>query len=389
MRLSGRNDTVRDTGSGRSRRRPATENQVSYTDLDDEWEASEKKVRDVSRSQNPEEYRVRYSETEEYDSSSNTDARRYGGGVSKDRSYENSYIENMEDTWVYNRERVNPAGRSYEGSSANAEGGKCYTESYERSGSAAGGSYSGRYTESVDGSRSSYTGRYEEEFEDGRGYRSRYEYDEYEEDGRDSGCRDGRKNVDSSRTSAPSGSRAKTKVKKVKKVKKVVAKDGKGITGKVSSAASRGISSVLRFATALVMLLLTMRLAVAFMTGYPLLGSIGTMFAEKNWGLMLYLAGAACLVLLGFVSAFWSLSRRSAASDDRIRSYDTGRGLFAFLFFLIICMAAGLETFLPEGGTLISALQSFLQTLSGAYSKVLPLSVAGIVLCVIRKVLKS
>ena len=137
------------------------------------------------------------------------------------------------------------------------------------------------------------------------------------------------------------------------------------------------------------MLLLTMRLAVAFMTGSPSLGSIGTMFAEKNWGLMLYLAGAACLVLLGFVSAFWSLSRRSAASDDRIRSYDTGRGLFAFLFFLIICMAAGLETFLPEGGTLISALQSFLQTLSSAYSKVLPLSVAGIVLCVIRKVLKS
>lgn len=34
MRLSGRNDTVRDTGSERSRRRPATENQVSYTDLD-------------------------------------------------------------------------------------------------------------------------------------------------------------------------------------------------------------------------------------------------------------------------------------------------------------------------------------------------------------------
>ncbi len=370
MRLSGRDDTVRNMGSGRSRRRPATENQVSYTDLDDEWEASENMARDVSRSQDPEEYRVRYSETEEYDSS-NTDARRYAGGLSKDRSYENSYIENMEDTRVYNRERVNSAGRSYEGSSANAEGGKCYTESYERSGSAAGGSYSGRYTESVDGSRSSYTGRYEEESEDGRGYRSRYAYEDNERDSR--GC----------------SSRAKTKVKKVKKVKKVVAKDGKGITGKVSGAASRGISSVLRFATALVMLLLTMRLAVAFMTGYPLLGSIGTMFAEKNWGLMLYLAGAACLVLLGFVSAFWSLSRRSAASDDRIRSYDTGRGLFAFLFFLIICMAAGLETFLPEGGTLISALQSFLQTLSGAYSKVLPLSVAGIVLCVIRKVLKS
>lgn len=348
MRLSGRNDTVRDTGSGRSRRRPATENQVSYTDLDDEWEASEKKVRDVSRSQNPEEYRVRYSETEEYDSSSNTDARRYGGGVSKDRSYENSYIENMEDTWVYNRDRVNTVSDSEAGSRSD-------TSCYEDDSDGKHRSYSGRYTESADGNQSRYTGRYEEESRDNQGYRSR----------------------------------AKTKVKKVKKVKKVVAKDGKGITGKVSGAASRGISSVLRFATALVMLLLTMRLAVAFMTGYPLLGSIGTMFAEKNWGLMLYLAGAASLVLLGFVSAFWSLSRRSAASDDRIRSYDTGRGLFAFLFFLIICMAAGLETFLPEGGTLISALQSFLQTLSDAYSKVLPLSVAGIVLCVIRKVLKS
>ena len=348
MRLSGRNDTVRDTGSERSRRRPATENQVSYTDLDDEWEASEKKVRDVSRSQNPEEYRVRYSETEEYDSSSNTDARRYGGGVSKDRSYENSYIENMEDTWVYNRDRVNTVSDSEAGSQSD-------TSCYEDDSDGKHRSYSGRYTESADGNQSRYTGRYEEESRDNQGYRSR----------------------------------AKTKVKKVKKVKKVVAKDGKGITGKVSGAASRGISSVLRFATALVMLLLTMRLAVAFMTGSPLLGSIGTMFAEKNWGLMLYLAGAACLVLLGFVSAFWSLSRRSAASDDRIRSYDTGRGLFAFLFFLIICMAAGLETFLPEGGTLISALQSFLQTLSSAYSKVLPLSVAGIVLCVIRKVLKS
>lgn len=348
MRLSGRNDTVRNTGSGRSRRRPATENQVSYTDLDDEWEASEKKVRDVSRSQDPEEYRVRYSETEKYDNSSNTDARCYAGGAGKDRSYENSYIENMEDMRVYNRERVNTVPDSEAGSQS-------YTSRYEDDSDGKHRSYSGRYTESADGNQSRYTGRYEEESRDNQGYRGR----------------------------------AKTKVKKVKKVKKVVAKDGKGITGKVSGAASRGISSVLRFATALVMLLLTMRLAVAFMTGYPLLGSIGTMFAEKNWGLMLYLAGAACLVLLGFVSAFWSLSRRSAASDDRIRSYDTGRGLFAFLFFLIICMAAGLETFLPEGGTLISALQSFLQTLSSAYSKVLPLSVAGIVLCVIRKVLKS
>lgn len=348
MRLSGRDDTVRNTGSGRSRRRPATENQVSYTNLDDEWEASEKKVRDVSRSQDPEEYRVRYSETEEYDNSSNTDARCYAGGAGKDRSYENSYIENMEDMRVYNRERVNTVPDSEAGSQS-------YTSRYEDDSDGKHRSYSGRYTESADGNQSRYTGRYEEESRDNQGYRSR----------------------------------AKTKVKKVKKVKKVVAKDGKGITGKVSGAASRGISSVLRFATALVMLLLTMRLAVAFMTGYPLLGSIGTMFAEKNWGLMLYLAGASCLVLLGFVSAFWSLSRRSAASDDRIRSYDTGRGLFAFLFFLIICMAAGLETFLPEGGTLISALQSFLQTLSGAYSKVLPLSVAGIVLCVIRKVLKS
>lgn len=364
MRLSGRNDTVRDTGSERSRRRPATENQVSYTDLDDEWEASEKKVRDVSRSQNPEEYRVHYSETEEYDSSSNTDARRYGGGVSKDRSYENSYIENMEDTWVYNRDRVNTVSDSEAGSQSD-------TSCYEDDSDGKHRSYSGRYTESADGNQSRYTGRYEEESRDKQGYRSRYAYEDNERDSRGY------------------SSRAKTKVKKVKKVKKVVAKDGKGITGKVSGAASRGISSVLRFATALVMLLLTMRLAVAFMTGSPLLGSIGTMFAEKNWGLMLYLAGAACLVLLGFVSAFWSLSRRSAASDDRIRSYDTGRGLFAFLFFLIICMAAGLETFLPEGGTLISALQSFLQTLSSAYSKVLPLSVTGIVLCVIRKVLKS
>lgn len=212
MRLSGRNDTVRDTGSGRSRRRPATENQVSYTDLDDEWEASEKKVRDVSRSQNPEEYRVRYSETEEYDSSSNTDARRYGGGVSKDRSYENSYIENMEDTWVYNRDRVNTVSDSEAGSQSD-------TSCYEDDSDGKHRSYSGRYTESADGNQSRYTGRYEEESRDKQGYRSRYAYEDNERDSRGY------------------SSRAKTKVKKVKKVKKVVAKDGKGITGKVSGAA--------------------------------------------------------------------------------------------------------------------------------------------------------
>lgn len=141
--------------------------------------------------------------------------------------------------------------------------------------------------------------------------------------------------------------------------------------------------SVLRFATALFLILITCRFAVAYWLGYSELGTIGELVESRNWALALYLAAAGLLILFGLISTFWALSRKKRGN----RRYDTGRGLFAFLCFGILSLSAGLASMIPYGGMILNAGKSFLLTVSDCYGTILPMCGGGILCCLVRKFL--
>ena len=74
---------------------------------------------------------------------------------------------------------------------------------------------------------------------------------------------------------------------------------------------------------------------------------------------------------------------------NRLRSYDTGRGLTAFILFAILAAAAGFVIpLVPESPQVLSGAKLALEVVDRADRIILGCSVAGIVLCVIRKLIR-
>ncbi|WP_434309462.1 hypothetical protein [Hominifimenecus sp. rT4P-3] len=151
----------------------------------------------------------------------------------------------------------------------------------------------------------------------------------------------------------------------------------------VSPKVKEVITSALRFGTALLLVLITCRFAVAYWLGYSEMGTIGNLVESRNWGLAFYMAAACSLILFSLISTFWAMSQKKR----RNRRYDTGRGLFAFLCIGILCLGAGLASMIPDGGDIINAGKSFLFTISDCYGTILPLCGGGILCCLVRKFL--
>ncbi len=184
---------------------------------------------------------------------------------------------------------------------------------------------------------------------------------------------------------APAARKTAGRSKSVKKTKKVVVRE----RGRGMSRAGRIAASVLRYCSALLIIFVTANLAAEFFSDYRELGSIKNLMEERNLGLAVYLGAACVLVGFGILSVFWTLSRRKMADGERVRYYDTGRGVFAFLCFGALSLCAGLGSLLPDGGSLLNGVQSFLSTVSSSYGTILPLCIFGFVCCLARKFLKG
>lgn len=183
--------------------------------------------------------------------------------------------------------------------------------------------------------------------------------------------------------------RTKTKVKRRKKrgfsmpsMPSAAGRAGRGVLG-LAGLVMRVISGIL-------FLVIDAVLIRNFWSGAQSLGSISSILADKNWALALFLILSAGLIGFGVVSAAWTLSTRKAGDGRKLRSYDTGRGLLAFLIFGVLAMFSmvGVTIIPVKPEILLGALQWTLGIMTSS-DTILKCSVAGAVLCIIRRLIGS
>lgn len=157
---------------------------------------------------------------------------------------------------------------------------------------------------------------------------------------------------------------------------------GRGVMG-LAVLIMRVISGILFLAIAAVLIR-------NFWSGAKSLGSISSILAERNWALALFLILSAGLVGFGVISAAWTLSTRKAGDGRKLRSYDTGRGLLAFLIFGVLAMFSmiGVTMIPSKPEILLGALQWTLGIMTSS-DMILKCSVAGAVLCIVRRLIGS
>ncbi len=145
------------------------------------------------------------------------------------------------------------------------------------------------------------------------------------------------------------------------------------------------VNILLRTATLILTAVIFYLLAENFWKNHSAYGDVFRAFIEKNYILAAY-AGIALFLLLFEFFTFLLVLTGSKKSDHRDRRLDTGRGLFSFIF---IYAGSFLSYLLNE---LIPSLPAFLQGVRGAlnvygsiHTQLLPLCIAGIVSCLIRR----
>nr|WP_317282589.1 hypothetical protein [uncultured Sellimonas sp.] len=174
--------------------------------------------------------------------------------------------------------------------------------------------------------------------------------------------------------------------KPVKAVGKTAGKAGKA----AGKAVGKGLSLVLKCGSFILMVLIVLKMFQDFWAQKSTLGEIWRVAADKNYAEGIYLGIAGILLLIGLISAFWILTGKKMADGGRVRSYDTGRGLTAFLFFgILVAIAGKAEALLPQNPQMLDGARLALQILDGMKTMMLGCCLAGVVLCVIRKVMRQ
>ena len=164
-----------------------------------------------------------------------------------------------------------------------------------------------------------------------------------------------------------------------------------GRAGKTAGrAVGKGVSIVLKCGSFAAMAIIVLKLWKEFWAERNTLGEIWRVAADRNYAEALYLGIAGFLLLFGILSAIWLLGGKRMPDGNRLRSYDTGRGLTAFILFAILAAAAGFVIpLVPESPQVLSGAKLALEVVDRADRIILGCSVAGIVLCVIRKLIRK
>ena len=180
-------------------------------------------------------------------------------------------------------------------------------------------------------------------------------------------------------TKKKSGSAARP----VKAVGRAAGKAGK-TAGK---AVGKGISIALKCGCFVVMAVIVLELWQEFWAERSTLGEIWRVAADRNYAQGLYLGIAGVLLLYGVISAIWLLGGKKMPDGNRVRSYDTGRGLTAFILFAALAAAAGyVVPLIPASPQVLDGARLALTVVERVSTVILGCSVIGVVLCVIRKI---
>ncbi len=147
----------------------------------------------------------------------------------------------------------------------------------------------------------------------------------------------------------------------------------------------RLINLLLRSATLILIGVITYTLAVNFWKNHGAYGDILRAVAENNYILGAYAAVAAFLILFECI-AFLLVLGTSKKSDRRGRRVDSGRGLFSFVFIYgAAYMAYFLNGLVPLTPAPLLGVQGALRVFGSMRFTLLPLCVAGIISCLVRK----
>ena len=159
-----------------------------------------------------------------------------------------------------------------------------------------------------------------------------------------------------------------------------VAKTGINATKKL-------VGTVLRAATLILIALIILVLLKAFLSNAGTYGKILLLGQTKDATLIAYLIVGAVLIGYELLNFFWAASRTRARSRNNNR-LDTGRGLISFIvIYAGSYVAAIFSHLIPASPSWLTGVQGGLSIYVGLKATLLPLCIAGVVSCVIRKII--
>ena len=194
--------------------------------------------------------------------------------------------------------------------------------------------------------------------------------DDYDDDDYNSNGRDSKKSKKKKRRGLPN----------VGKPVANIAKTGINATKKL-------VGTILRAATLILIALIILTLLKAFLSNAGSYGKILLLGQTKDTTLIAYLAVGAVLVGYELLNFFWAASRTRARSRHNNR-LDTGRGLLSFvIIYAGSYLAAMFSHLIPSSPSWLTGVQGGLSIYGGLKATLLPLCIAGVVSCVVRKII--
>ena len=218
------------------------------------------------------------------------------------------------------------------------------------------------------------------------------DYDDYDDDDDDyddddydynSNGRDSKKKKRNDKQDPDSKKSKKKKRRGLPNVGKPVANIAK--TG--INATKKLVGTILRAATLILIALIILTLLKAFLSNAGSYGKILLLGQTKDTTLIAYLAVGAVLVGYELLNFFWAASRTRARSRHNNR-LDTGRGLLSFvIIYAGSYLAAMFSHLIPSSPSWLTGVQGGLSIYGGLKATLLPLCIAGVVSCVVRKII--
>ena len=145
------------------------------------------------------------------------------------------------------------------------------------------------------------------------------------------------------------------------------------------------VNLLLRSAALILTAIIIYTLTMNFWKDHSAYGSLFQVFTGENYILTAYLAVAGFLLLFE-LTAFLLILFAGKKTDRRGIRYDTGRGLFSFVFIYAgSYLSFFLNSLIPASPAPLQGIQGALLVYGSMRSALLPLCIAGVISCLIRR----
>ena len=234
------------------------------------------------------------------------------------------------------------------------------------------------YYNDYDDDDDDYNDNYDDDDDDDDYDDNYYDDDDYNSNGRDSKKK--KRNDKQDPDSKKSKKKKRRGLPNVGKPVANIAKTGINATKKL-------VGTILRAATLILIALIILILLKTFLSNAGSYGKILLLGQTKDTTLIAYLAVGAVLVGYELLNFFWAASRTRARSRHNNR-LDTGRGLLSFvIIYAGSYLAAMFSHLIPSSPSWLTGVQGGLSIYGDLKATLLPLCIAGVVSCVVRKII--